>query len=138
MSKRLVLIGAVGSTMAGLFGGWSACLSTLCIFMAMDYLSGLLVAGAFHASSKTTSGRLESGVCFKGLIRKGTMLCIVLVAHRLDLAVGGSYIRDGTCIAFMGNELISIIENAGVMGVPIPGVLLQAIDLLQTNQDKGK
>ncbi len=129
------LIGAVGSAIAGLFGGWSASLTTLCIFMAMDYISGLVCAGVFHASPKTSSGKLESEICFKGLIRKGMVLCIVLVAHRLDLETSTSYIRDGSCIAFMVNEAISIIENAGLMGVPIPAVVLKAIDTLKDRQN---
>ena len=106
------------------------------MFMAVDYITGLIVAGVFHNSPKTEGGALESGAGWKGLCRKVMILGLVLVAVRLDMAVGTNYIRDAVCIAFMANELISIIENAGLMGVPIPPVILKAIDVLK-NQGEG-
>ena len=99
--------------------------------MAIDYITGLIVAGVFHKSTKAETGTLESRAGFKGLCRKGAMLLVVLVAHRLDLAVGTAYIKDAVIIAFMANEAISIIENAGLMGVPMNDTLKNAIDVLQ-------
>lgn len=124
-------IGVLGSLVASLFGGWTASLTTLLIFMGMDYLSGLIVAGVFHKSPKTETGALESRAGLKGIIRKCEMLLFVLIGHRLDMAVGSCYIRDAVCIAFMVNELISIVENAGLMGVPIPAIILNGIDMLK-------
>ena len=124
-------IGVVGSLVASLFGGWTASLTTLLIFMAIDYMTGLVVAGVFHASPKTETGALESRAGLKGLIRKCSMLLFVLIGYRLDVAVGTTYIRDAVCIAFMANELISIVENAGLMGLPIPSVITNAIDILK-------
>ena len=124
-------IGIVGSLVASLFGGWTASLTTLLIFMGIDYVSGLVVAGVFHNSPKTETGALESRAGFKGLIRKFMILLFVLIGHRLDLAVGTAYIKDAVCIAFMANELISIVENAGLMGLPIPNVITNAIDILK-------
>jgi toxin secretion/phage lysis holin len=124
-------IGLIGSFIASLFGGWSASLTTLLIFMLMDYVTGLLVAGVFHKSPKTPNGGLESKAGLKGLIRKCSVLLLVLVGYRLDLAIGTTYIRDGVCIAFIVNETISIIENAGLMGLPIPAVIVNAIEVLQ-------
>ena len=134
----LTSIGVVGSLVASLFGGWTASLTTLLIFMGIDYVSGLIVAGVFHNSPKTETGALESRAGLKGLIRKFTMLLFVLVGHRLDVAVGSAYIRDAICIAFIANELLSIVENAGLMGVPIPAVITNAIDILKKkgNTDK--
>ena len=123
-------IGVLGSLVASLFGGWTASLTTLLIFMAIDYVTGLIVAGVFHASKKTASGALESRAGYKGLCRKGMILLFVLIGYRLDLAIGTSYIRDAVCIAFIANELISIVENAGLMGLPIPSVITKAIDVL--------
>lgn len=123
--------GIVGSLIASLFGGWTASLTTLLIFMAIDYLSGLIVAGVFHRSPKTETGALESRAGFKGLIRKLMILFFVLIGHRLDLAVGAGYIRDAVCIGFIVNELISIAENAGLMGLPVPAVITNAIDILK-------
>ena len=127
----ITAIGVLGSFVASLFGGWTASLTTLLIFMGVDYLTGLIVAGVFHQSPKTESGALESRAGFKGLLRKSMILLLVLVGHRLDLAIGASYIRDAVCIAFIANELISIVENAGLMGLPVPAVIKNAIDILK-------
>lgn len=132
MKNTVCLIaGTVGSFIASLFGGWSTALTTLLIFILIDYVTGLVVAGIFHKSPKTKNGALESRAGLKGLIRKCTMLLFVLVGHRLDLAIGASYIRDAVCIAFILNELISIVENTGLMGIPIPATISRAIDILK-------
>ena len=125
------LIGGIGSFIASLFGGWDAALVTLIIFMGIDYITGLIVAGVFHTSEKTPGGGLESRAGWKGLCRKGVTLLVVLVACRLDLVMGSNFIRDAVVIAFIANETISIIENAGLMGVPIPGVVVRAIEILK-------
>jgi toxin secretion/phage lysis holin len=62
-------------------------------------------------------------------------LLVVLVACRLDLLTGSSFIRDAVVIAFVVNETLSIIENAGLMGVPIPAVLVKAIEILKKKSD---
>lgn len=90
-----------------------------------------IVAGVFHRSQKSTDGALESRAGWKGLCRKGTTLLVVLVACRLDLVTGSTFIRDTAIIAFIANETISIIENAGLMGVPVPAVVAKAIDILK-------
>lgn len=133
MTKNILIsiVGIVGSAIASDFGGWTTGLTTLVIFMAIDYITGLIVAGVFHKSTKTETGTLESRAGFKGLCRKGAMLLVVLVAYRLDLAVGTTYIKDAVIIAFIANETISIIENAGLMGVQIPDTIKNAIDVLQ-------
>ncbi|MCI8332340.1 MAG: phage holin family protein [Clostridiales bacterium] len=124
-------IGVVGSFIASLFGGWDAALITLVIFMGIDYVTGLIVAGVFHNSEKTENGALESRAGWKGLCRKGVTLLIVLVACRLDVVIGSTFIRDAAVIAFIANETISIVENAGLMGIPVPGVLVKAIEVLR-------
>lgn len=123
--------GIIGSAVAAIFGGWTASLTTLLFFMAADYLSGLIVAGVFHNSPKTETGALESRAGFKGLIRKFMILLFVLIGYRLDVAIGATYIRDAVCITFIANELLSIVENAGLMGIPIPAVITNAIDILK-------
>ena len=130
------VIGAVGGWISWLLGGWDTAVVTLLIFMAIDYISGLAVAGVFHASRKTDSGALESRAGWKGLCKKAMTLLFVLVAHRLDLVIGTTYIRDAVVIAFVANELISIVENAGLMGVPMPAAIENAIDILQKKVDK--
>ena len=135
MGKNILvtIIGILGSAITSIFGGWSAAMTTLVIFMAIDYFTGLITAGVFHKSTKTDSGTLESRAGFKGLCRQGVMLLIVLVACRLDLTLSTTYIKDAVIIAFIANETISIIENAGLMGVPIPDTIKNAVDVLQKN-----
>lgn len=132
------VIGAVGSGIAALFGGWDTGLVSLLIFMGLDYISGLVVAGVFHKSNKTNTGSLESKTCWKGLCRKCMTLVFVLVAYRLDLIIGTNYIRDAVIIAFIANELISLVENAGLMGIPLPAVLTKAIDILQKKSEESE
>ena len=129
------IVGTVGGFIASLFGGWDTALGTLLIFMAVDYATGLIVAGVFHKSQKTENGALESRAGWKGLCRKGTSLLVVLVAYRLDLVIGSNFVKDATIIAFIANETISIIENAGLMGAPIPAVIVKAIDVLKQKAD---
>lgn len=129
-------VGVVGGFIAMAFGGWSDALITLIIFMSVDYVTGLIVAGIFKKSKKSESGALESRAGFKGLCRKGVALLIVLVAVRLDIIMHTTYIKDAVIIAFIANEAISIIENAGLMGIPIPGVITKAIDVLKKNSDE--
>ena len=126
----LTVIGAIGAFIANLLGGWDAGLTTLVIFMAVDYFTGLVVAGIFHQSQKTKNGTLSSKAGLQGIAKKIMMLLMVLVAVRLDILTGTDYIRDAVIIALCGNELISIIENAGLMGVPIPKKLQDAIEVL--------
>ena len=128
-------IGVVGSVIASLFGGWDAALVTLVIFMAIDYVTGLLVAGVFHNSGKTENGALESRAGWKGLCRKCITLLMVLVATRLDLVTGTNFIRDAVVIAFIANETISIVENAGLMGINIPPAITSAIEVLKKKSD---
>lgn len=123
-------IGVVGGFIASMFGGWDSGLITLLLFMGIDYASGLIVAGVFHNSKKTESGTLESKAGWKGLCRKCMTFLFVLIAYRLDLAIGVDYIRDAVIIGFIANELISIVENAGLMGLPLPDAITKAIDVL--------
>ena len=130
--------GLIGGGVAALFGGWDAALTTLLIFMGIDYLTGLIVAGVFHNSEKTEGGSLESRAGWKGLCRKGVTLLVVLVACRLDMVIGSNFIRDSVVIAFIANETISIIENAGLMGIPIPSVIVKAIEVLKKKAESEK
>lgn len=134
----LTLTGCAGSAVVWLFGGWDSGLATLLVFMGIDYVTGLITAAVFRNSPKSKSGGLESGAGLKGLLKKGMMLTIVLVAVRLDAVTGSDFIRDSAIIAFIVNETISIIENAGLMGVPIPKVITKAIDVLKSEDMKNR
>lgn len=134
----MTILGVVGGFIASCFGGWDAALTTLIIFMGIDYITGLIVAGVFHNSGKTESGALESRAGWKGLCRKGMTLLIVLIACRLDLVMGTTFIRDAVVIAYIANETISIVENAGLMGLPIPSAITKAIEILKKEEGEMK
>jgi toxin secretion/phage lysis holin len=124
------MIGILGSIIASLFGGWDSAFITLLIFMAIDFATGLIVA-AMGNSDKSESGKQNSNSCWKGLAKKVCVLMLLVVAVRLDILLGTTYVRDAVCIGFCCNELISIIENTGLMGVNYPQTLKDAIELLQ-------
>ncbi len=124
-------VGVIGAFIASLYGGWTSGMTTLVILMIIDYLTGLLVAAVFGKSKKTTDGKLESRAGWKGLVRKCVTLLMVLVATRLDMMIGTSFVRDATVIGFSANELLSIVENAGLMGVPMPAAITNAVEVLQ-------
>jgi toxin secretion/phage lysis holin len=130
-NSLLAIVGIFGSMISNLLGGWDMALQTLIIFMAVDYITGLVVAGVFKKSTKSESGALESKAGYKGLAKKGMTLLIVLVATRLDLIIGSNFIRDAVIIGYIVNEAVSIIENAGLMGLPVGKTLTNAIDILK-------
>lgn len=123
-------VGALGGWVSWLYGGFGDAMSALIVFMALDYMTGLIVAGVFHKSSKTETGTLESKAGWKGLCRKGMTLGIVMMAALLDRVMGTAYIRDAVIVGFIFNESLSILENAGLMGVSYPRALKNALDLL--------
>lgn len=137
MTKTIIssMAGICGAAITSIFGGWSSAMTTLLIFMAIDYITGLICAGIFHKSPKSKTGALESRAGLKGLCRKGIMFLIVLVACRIDIILGTTYVKDATVIALIVNEGISIIENAGLIGVPMPQAITSAIDALAQKEE---
>lgn len=130
-----VTTAAIGGFVASIFGGWSDAMTTLVIFMAADYITGLIVAGVFQKSGKSENGGLESRAGWKGLCRKGMSLLIVLIAARLDLIMGTSFAKDAVVIGFIVNEALSILENAGLMGLKYPAVITKALEVLNKKAD---
>ena len=132
----ITIAGAVGSFVSYIIGGWDSAMTTLAICMAIDYLTGFAVAAVFKKSPKSENGALESRAGFKGLCRKCTVLLMVLIAHRLDIALGVGFIKDGVVTAYVLNDCVSIIENVGLMGLPMPPVITRAIDMLKGGKDE--
>lgn len=130
------MFGAIGGTIAKMFGGWSEDMATLLIFMIADFITGIIVAGVFKASGKTESGAISSKASFKGICKKCVILLFVLIAYRLDMLLATDYIKTTAVIGFILNEAISIIENAGLMGIPMPDVVAKAIDILKNHSGK--
>ena len=124
-------VGLLGAAVTWAFGGWDAVLAALLVCMGVDYVSGSMVALVFHKSTKTESGTYNSSYGLKGLCKKGLMLLFVLVAVQMDKILGEDYVRDAVCIAFCSNEILSIIENLGLAGVPMPQAVTKALEQLQ-------
>ena len=112
-------------------GGFDLFLEALLVCMVIDYAMGLTIAGVYQRSKKSDSGGLDSFVGWMGISKKITSLLFIIVGVELQKMTGVPGIREGIIIALVLNELISIIENAGLMGIPVPNVLIKAIDLLK-------
>jgi toxin secretion/phage lysis holin len=119
-------VGLIGTY---LFGGWDTCIITIAIFMGLDYTTGFVVG--------FINKRLSSSVGFRGILKKSTILIVIIVATLLDrlLNDGVWVFRTLTCYFFIANEGISILENVGRMGGYVPTKLLDALEQLK---DKGE
>lgn len=119
-----VFVTSVGSIVGYLFGGWHTLLQILLVFVAIDYLTGMIAAGY--------EGKLNSSVGFRGIAKKVMIFAIVAVGHMIDTALGENHIfRDAVIYFYLANELLSILENAGRTGLPIPNVIKNAVDVLK-------
>lgn len=138
--KLFAILTALGVSLSGIlntfWGGWSSPMTTLCIVMAVDYVSGILLAVVFHKSPKTPNGGASSEIGFKGLAKKLFLLMLVGVAYQLDRATGNNFIRDAAALFFIANEALSVLENAGLLGIPLPKVLRKGIELLKAKDDE--
>lgn len=134
-NAALLVAATFGGAIAQLFGGWDALLKCLVICMAVDYVTGV-VAAAMGKSPKSESGRITSHAAVKGIVKKGVVLLIVLVAAVLEDATGTEFIRDTVIIFFIGSEGLSIVENAGLLGVPMPAGLKKWFEVLREKGDR--
>lgn len=125
------VLGILGSAVCWAFGGWDTAMMTLLVCISVDYISGSIVALVFHKSNKTESGAYNSAYGLKGLCKKCLMLLFVLVAVQIDRVLGADYVRDAVCIGFSVNEILSIIENLGLAGIPMPEAIIKALEQLQ-------
>lgn len=126
------LTGLLGSALCWAFGGWDSAMMALTICMAVDYISGSLVALVFHNSRKSETGAYNSAYGLKGLCKKCLMLLFVIVAVQADNLLGSDYVRNAVCIGFCANEILSIVENLGLAGVPMPQAVVKALEQLQS------
>ena len=124
------IIGVTGGFVLSCYGGWTQAMTALVIFMVVDVLTGITVA-IKNKSQKTETGGLSSKSMTIGLLRKGVIMLVVLVAAQIDILInGGNLIRNSAVIAFCVNEILSIFENVGLAGVKLPKILVKSIDML--------
>ncbi len=133
----LAVLAAGLSAVAEALGGWDGALQLLVGLMAADYVTGVLVAAVWRKSRKTAGGALDSRAGFEGLLRKGAVLALVWIGALLDRTVGTGYARTAMCLFFAGNEGLSLVENLGLMGAPIPRFLRTALEALRDRGDEG-
>ena len=122
-------VAALGTGLTYIFRGWDTVLIVLTIFMALDYLTGVIAA----IYNKT----LSSNIGFKGLLKKFTVLIVLIVAVLLDrLLNSGTWVfRTLVAYFYIANEAISLLENSARMGLPVPQKLL---DILAQLKKKGE
>ena len=134
--KLVKLCAATLGALAGLFGEWNLLLTVLAAAMTLDYVSGLIVAFC-GKSPKSENGLPSSKIGFIGLSRKGFIVIMVLLATLLDRAVGAESMvfQSATTCYYIANEGISILENAGLIGLPVPQVIRRALDKLQAEKE---
>ena len=139
MTNRLAAFsaasGVLGGIVSALIGGWDLALETLAIIMVLDYITGLIVAGVFHKSPKSQGGALDSKAAFKGLCKKALIIIIVVAFYQADKLTGKSFFRDGACWAFFVAELISVVENVGMV-YPLPKFITKALEWFQEKGNK--
>lgn len=132
--KFLFLGGIIFGFINNLLGGYDEILRFLFLIMALDYISGMMLAIFFKKSPKTKNGAMSSKVGFEGICKKIMMIFLVVVAHNADSMLGFRYIRASVILAFTINELVSLTENTGLMGVKIPKTILNFIEILKENE----
>lgn len=118
-----------------IYGGWTQLLTTLCICMVIDTLTALAVS-AMGKSPKSDKGSLSSSAFVNGCFKKVFSLIFIIVAHRIDLLTGNEYFKTSISIGFILNEVLSIVENAGIAGVKWPPAVTKMIDVLKKESEE--
>ncbi|HDR6315197.1 phage holin family protein [Bacillus wiedmannii] len=122
-----VFIATFGGFCGYFLGGWDATLKVLVTMAIIDYLTGVIAAGF--------NGELKSKVGFKGIAKKVVLFLLVAAATQVDVIMGtNSAVREATIFLFIGNELLSLLENAGRMGITLPSALTNAVEILGGKQ----
>lgn len=124
-----MLIALMGSIVNYLLGGWDLALKTMITFMALDYILGVLCGGR--------KKKLSSQIAFNGILKKVAILAVIAVGVSLDNIVNAQgLLRDLVLFFYIGLEGISILENATLLGVPVPDRLKEALEQLKEGNKK--
>lgn len=126
-----LVIGALTTGVLKVIGEPTQDLKILLLLMVIDLIVGFTVSAIWHKSSKTKSGKVSSKVMFKGIVKKILTLVLVVVAYQIDILLGYNVIRHITIIAFIVQEIISIIENIAITGIKTPDIITKALDVLE-------
>ena len=124
------IMAAICTLISFLFGDMEGLMVALVALIILDYISGVIAAAV--------EKRLSSEVGAKGIAKKIFMLLIVALANIVDINVigDGHVLKTVTVVFYICNECISLIENAGRIGVPVPKKLLDVLEQLRDKDDK--
>ena len=134
---------AMTGVVVGVFGGWDTMMMVLAAFMGIDYVTGLM-AGVLGKSTKTPTGHIDSTIAWKGLVKKCGELVAVIVGVLMDklamdsIGYTSPIFRSGVMLYIIATEGISVLENLGAIGVPLPALLGKALEQLQNKADPDK
>lgn len=116
---------AAGAVVGYLFGGLSMLINLLLFLVAIDWATGWAAAWM--------RGELKSRVGFNGIIRKVAIFAVVAIAHLIDGVLGDLHMfRDAVVFFYLANELLSVVENLGKMGVPMPPIIRDAVHIFES------
>lgn len=118
----------VGGLLVGLLGGWDVALQVLVLFVVLDYATGLTAAWY--------EKKLDSNVGLRGIAKKILMFVPVVVGYWFDVAMGTEIFRSLAIFFYIANEGLSILENLGRVGVPIPAPLKAALEQLKQKSEQ--
>ncbi len=126
-----VVFAALGGALGYFFGEMDGLLIALIVFVVVDYITGVMVA--------VSERKVSSAVGYKGILKKIFLLIMVGVAHVLDAQVmnTGSMLRTAVIFFYLSNEGISIIENAGKLGIPVPEKVRKVLEQLKDKEEEG-
>ena len=140
MDNLYKIAAAAAGAVISFFTGIPVIMWVLIAMMTLDYVTGLMT-GMMGVSSKTEGGKLSSRAAFDGLMRKIMIFLVVILSVLVDLAVqygaGVTFnaVTGATCLWFIASEGVSVLENAAEMGVPIPGILRRALEVLKDGSE---
>lgn len=139
MKKIALTIGYyIACIFIAVVGEWTPSLTTLCVVMALDYATACILAVVWKKSPKTNTGGLSSSVAIKGVFKKVGYFIVIIIAHRLDLLFNTDVTKSSVICFLISGECLSVIENLGTMGVPIPKFLKDCVEVLKNKGDKNE
>ena len=122
-----VVIAAIGVAVSSVCGGWGSVLALLLTLIIIDYITGLIKGGYRRELSSFTG--------WVGLLKKGVVFLVIILAHQVDIVLGNAspIFRTATAYFYIANEAISITENIALLGIPLPSFLIKALKAFKTN-----